>query len=267
MKLLMYVFLGIIQGFTEPIPVSSSGHLVIFNSILNVEALKDLNFEIVVNFGSLIAIIYFYRKEIINIIKDFFMYIKTKESKYKENYNYAWLIVIATIPAGIVGFLLKDKIEAFSSAKIVGMSLLITALMLFLVKDIKGKKEKKDMTIKDAVIVGLFQVIALFPGISRSGSTLVGGMSRNLSRDTAFKFSFMLYIPISFATMILGVKDLVVSNNLSELWLPYFLGMIVAGIVTYYSLKWFKKLLKEGKLIYFVYYCIIAGILTIIFVK
>ena len=183
MKLLMYIILGFIQGFTEPIPVSSSGHLVIFNSLLNVEEFKDLNFEIIVNFGSLLAILYFYRKELISIIKDFFMYIKTKDNKYKENYKYAWMIVIATIPAGLAGLLLKDKIEAITSPKVVGISLLITALMLFLVKDIKGTKTKKDIGIKEAITVGLFQVIALFPGISRSGSTLVGGMSSKLNRN------------------------------------------------------------------------------------
>ncbi len=267
MKILMYMLLGLVQGFTEPIPVSSSGHLVIFNSLLNVEALKDLNFEIFVNFGSLIAIIYFYRKEIVNIIKDFFMYIKTKKEIYKENYNYAWLIVIATIPAGIIGYLFKDVIEATSGPKIVGISLLITGLMLFIVKDIKGKKDKKDMSIKDAIIIGLFQVIALFPGISRSGSTLVGGMITDLKREVAFKFSFMLYIPISLATMVLGVKDVISSGNISNLIFPYILGMITALIVTYFSIKWFKKLLEKGKLIYFVYYCLLAGILTIIFVK
>lgn len=267
MKLLMYMLLGIIQGFTEPIPVSSSGHLVLFNAILNVEALKDLNFEIITNFGSLIAILFFYRKEILSIIKDFFMYIKTKKDEYKDNYKYAWFIVIATIPAGIVGFILKDVIENITSTKIVGISLLVTALMLFLVNDINGKRHKKDMNIKDAIVIGLFQVIALFPGISRSGSTLVGGMSRKLDRETAFKFSFMLYIPISLATMVLGVKDLVVSGNLSTLLLPYSLGMIAACIVTYFSIKWFKKLLEKGKLIYFAYYCIIAGLIAILFIK
>ena len=267
MKLLMYTILGIIQGFTEPIPVSSSGHLVLFNAIFNVEALKDLNFEIITNFGSLIAIVFFYRKEIINIIKDFFMYLKTKKEEYKENYRYAWFIVIATIPAGIFGFLFKDVIENITSPKVVGISLLITAAMLFMVNDINGKRSKKNMNIKDAIIVGLFQVIALFPGISRSGSTLVGGMSRKLDRETAFKFSFMLYIPISIASMILGVKDVVGSGNLSTLFLPYTFGMIAACIVTYFSIKWFKKLLEKGKLIYFAYYCIIAGIIAILFIK
>ena len=267
MKLFMYMLLGFIQGFTEPIPVSSSGHLVTFNSLLNVEAFKDLNFEIITNFGSFLAILFFYRKEIVNIIKDFFMYIKTKKDKYKENYKYAWYIVIATIPAGIFGLLFKDTIESITSVKIVGISLLITAILIFMVINIKGTKEKKDMTIIDALIIGLFQVIALFPGISRSGSTLVGGMSRNLTRETAFKFSFMLYLPISLATMTLGINDIIESGNISTLWLPYTLGMLIAMFVTYFSIQWFKKVMEKGKLSYFAYYCIIVGILTILFLK
>lgn len=265
MNIFMYMILGLIQGFTEPIPVSSSGHLVIFNSILNVEAFQDLNFEIFVNFGSFLAISFFYRKEIIDIIKDFFLYIKTKDKKYSINYKYAWLIVIGTIPAGIVGFLFKDLIESIGSVKIVGISLLITSLMLFLVKDLKGKKEKEDMSFKDALVVGLFQVIALFPGISRSGSTLVGGMSRNLERKTAFKYSFMLYLPISIATMILGIKDVIENPISSSLVLPYILGSIVSCIVTYFSIQWFMNIMEKGKLKYFVYYCFIAGLLTILF--
>lgn len=266
MKIIMYMILGLIQGFTEPIPVSSSGHLIIFNALLNVETLQDLNFEIFVNFGSFIAIAYFYRKEITNIIKDFFLYLKTKDKKYSTNYKYAWLIVIGTIPAGIVGILFKDLIESVSSTKIVGISLIITAFMLFLIKDIKGKKNKETMNFKDAIIVGLFQVIALFPGISRSGSTLVGGMSRNLERETAFKYSFMLYLPISIATMILGVKDVIESSISSELLIPYILGAITSCIVTYFSIQWFKNIMEKGKLKYFVYYCLIAGIITILFI-
>ena len=266
MKLIMYMILGLIQGFTETIPVSSSGHLIIFNSLLNVDALKDLNFEIFVNFGSFIAIAFFYRKEIINIIKDFFSYIKTKDKKYHTNYKYAWFIVIGTIPAGIAGLLLKDTIESISITKVVGVCLLITALLLFLVRNIRGTKEKENMTVIDALVVGLFQIIGLFPGISRSGSTLVGGMTRDLSRSTAFNFSFMLYLPISIASMILGVKDVLENPISTSLLLPYILGMIVAAIFTYISIKWFKKIIEKGKLIYFVIYCLLAGLITILFI-
>ena len=108
-------------------------------------------------------------------------------------------------------------------------------------------------------------MVALFPGISRSGSTLVGGMFRDLKRDAAFKFSFMLYIPISLATMVLGVGDLISMNLSGEYWLYYLCGMIASAIVTFFATKWFHNIMKSGKLIYFVYYCLIAGALILIF--
>lgn len=265
-KVIQYVFLGIIQGFTEPIPISSSGHLVIFKHLLDLNVLKDINFEIIVNFGSLIAIVFLYRKDITKIITDFFNYIKTKETKYKTNYKYAWLIVIGTIPAGIAGLLLKDKIDLISdNVKLIGIALLITATALFLIKDSKGKKEKKEITIFDSIVIGLFQAVALLPGISRSGATVVGGMSRDLNRKTAVDYSFMLYIPISCATMILGIKDLINTPNIQSLIIPYTLGMVASAIVTYFSAKWFINLMKKGKLWYFSIYCLVVGLLVILF--
>lgn len=266
MKFIKYIILAIIQGFTEPIPISSSGHLVIFKRILNSGVLNDLNFEIIVNFGSLIAIVVYFWKDIINLIKDFFLYIKTRNKKYYDNFKYCLLIIIGTIPAGIIGLLFKDYIEELlSGVKIVGIALLITALFLFLIRNIKGQKSDKEISYLDALIIGLFQSVALLPGISRSGATIVGGMLRNLKRDVAFKFSFILYIPISSATMLLGVKDLVDANISSTLALTYFVAMIVSGIITYISTKWFNNIMKRGKLIYFVYYCLIVGLLVILF--
>ncbi len=264
--LLIYLILGIIQGFTEPIPVSSSGHLVIFKEIFNVEALNDLNFEIFVNFGSFLAIVFIFRQDIAKIIKDFFLYIKTKKREYKNNFKYALLIVIGTIPAGLVGIIAKDFIsEHLNNVKLVGIALLITALFLFLIRKLKGYKDDEQITIFDAIKIGLFQVVALFPGISRSGATLVGGMFSGLKRETAFKFSFMLYIPISLATMALGVKDVVETGIESSLLICYIFGAIVACIVTYFATKWFRGIMLKGKLIYFVYYCLIAGTLVILF--
>lgn len=264
MLLLKYLILGIIQGFTEPLPISSSGHLRIFKSLFNSEVLSDMNFEIIVNFGSLIAILILYRNEIISIIKDFFCYLKTKEKKYKTNYKYAWLIVIGTIPAALLGLFVKDIIEKYFTTKLVGAMLIITSLLLYMIKDIKGKKEKKDITYIDALKIGLFQVIALLPGISRSGATVVGGMKSNLKRDTALNYSFMLYIPISLASMVLSVSDLINAGNLNELFIPYLVSMIAAGIVTYYAAKLFIDIMKKGKLIYFSIYCFIVGVITFI---
>ena len=266
-NLMKYIFLGFIQGLTEPIPVSSSGHLVIFKSLLNDRVLNDLHFEIIVNFGSLIAILLIFRKDLVQIVHDFFLYSKTKEEIYYSNFRYAWLIVIGSVPAGIAGLLLKDKIETIlGGVKVVGFALLVTSLFLFLVKDYKGKKEDNRISVTNAIVIGLFQVLALFPGISRSGATLVGGMQQGLKRETAFKYSFMLYIPISLATMVLGMKDLIESNISTTVWMYYVIGAVVSCIVTYFSTKWFKDVVKHGKLIYFVWYCLLAGILVILFV-
>lgn len=264
--LLKYIILGIIQGFTEPIPISSSGHLLIVKKLFNFNIINDINFEIIVNFGSFLAITYLYRKEILNIISDFFLYIKTKNNNYKENYNYAFLIIVGTIPAGMVGFLLKDKIDVISNnIQLIGIALIITSCFLYIIKDIKGKKEKKDLTYKDALFIGFFQIISLFPGISRSGSTIVGASLKNLNRTTAVNFSFMLYLPISIATMLLGIGDLISSNNLQTLFIPYFISMIISMIVTYYSSKWFISVVKNGKLGYFSIYCLIIGMITLLF--
>lgn len=260
-----YIILGIIQGFTEPLPVSSSGHLLIFKKLFNLKT-NDLSFEIIVNFGSLIAILFIYRKKIIEIIKDFIMYIKTKKLKYYNNFKYALLIIISSIPAGILGLLFKDNIEALSSnIKYIGIALLVTALALFTIKNIDGKKNDNEITYKDAIKIGFFQAIALLPGISRSAATLTGALLCNIKKEKAFDFSFMLYIPISFATMILGINDLVNTQNPSNLLLPYLLGMITSSIVTYLSLKLFKDIVKKKKLIYFVLYCLTIGILVTIF--
>ena len=137
--------------------------------------------------------------------------------------------------------------------------------MLFIIKNKKGIKDKKDITFIDSFIIGLFQTIALFPGISRSGSTLFGGMIRNLKRETAFKFSFMLYIPISIATMILGIKDVIRSNINSNILILYIIGTLTSCIVTYFSINWFKSIVEKGNLKYFIYYCLIVGILIILF--
>lgn len=264
MLILKYLILGVIQGFTEPLPISSSGHLRIFKSLFNSEVLSDMNFEIVVNFGSLVAILILYRKELVSIIKDFFCYLKTKEKKYHTNYKYAWLIVVGTIPAAIFGLFVKDFIEEYFTTKLVGLMLIITSVLLFMIKDIKGKKEKKDMTYLDALKIGLFQVVALLPGISRSGATVVGGMKSNLTRETALNYSFMLYIPVSLASMCLGVSDLVSSGTLNELFIPYLVSMIAAGIVTYFAAKLFIDIMKKGKLIYFSIYCFIIGLVVFI---
>lgn len=264
MTLFKYIFLGFIQGLTETIPVSSSGHLMIFKKILDLNVDFD-TIAILTNFGSLIAIIIFFWSDIKKLIINFFKYLKTKDNKLKSDYRYCWMIVLGCIPAGLAGLLVSkldlfDKIE--NNIKIVGISLIITSILLFAVRNFNGEKDDKKLGIKESLTVGFFQILGLFPGISRSGSTLVGGMSSGLKRDTAFKYSFMLYIPMSIAAMLLEIKDLAIDKTLI---LYYFMAVLIAAVVTYVVIKWFRKIVSSGKLVYFSIYCLIVGLLVILF--
>lgn len=278
LDLIKYIVLGILQGLTEPIPVSSSGHLLILQTILEKISIGkglDIDFGIlatITNFGSLIAIVIIYWKDIVSLVKSFFTFLFNNDERKKKdinnNYKYCLKIILATIPAGIVGLIatklgLLDALE--ENVKFVGLMLLVTSLFLFLIKDFKGNKEKDEITFIDALVVGLCQMLAIVPGISRSGSTIIGGMFRKLKRNVAFNFSFILYIPISIATSILGVKDLLELSISSGVFILYIIAAILAGIFTYVSTKWFAKIVKEGKLIYFSIYCLILGLLVVIF--
>lgn len=274
MNLVMYILLGLLQGVTEPIPVSSSGHILILQTLLErFNQSLNIDFEtlaVITNFGSLIAIIIIYFNDIVNLFKDFFTYIFNKEKREssRKGYLYSWKLVIATIPAGIFG-LVATKLELLDflekNIKFIGITLIITSIFLFLIKDFKGSKNRDKITFKDAIIIGLYQMISVIPGISRSGATIVGGMFQKLKREVAFDFSFILYIPISIATSILGIKDLLELSISSSTWVLYIIAAIIAGIFTYIFTKWFAKIVKEGKLIYFSIYCLIVGLLVLIF--
>lgn len=264
METIKYILLGLIQGLTETIPVSSSGHLMILKALLDVKVDFD-TIAILTNFGSLVAILILFWNDITRLISGFFKYLTTKKTQYKNEYKYCWMIVIGCIPAGLMG-LVVSKLDLFSkienNIKIVGISLIITAILLFVVRNFKGKKDDNEISVKEALIVGCFQIMGLFPGISRSGSTIVGGMTGGLKRDTAFKYSFMLYIPMSLAAMALELSDINISSNLI---VSYILSIVVACIVTLLVTKWFRKIVNEGKLVYFSIYCIIVGLLVILF--
>lgn len=270
MKYLVYILLGILQGFTEPLPISSSGHLLLFKTLFNTNMLNDLNFEIFVNFGSFIAILLIFLPDIIQLIKGFFGYIfsKKKRKTYAKDFKYCMLILVGSIPVGIVGALFKDNIEnALGNIKLLGVAFLITAISLFLVKNKSGQKEDKDITYVDAIIIGLLQMVALCPGISRSGTVLVGCLLCGLKREAALKYTFMLYFPVSVASMGLGILDFIETPASTELLLPYLLGMLASGIVTYFTYQWLSSLVKKGKLWKFSIYCLALAIFIFIYFR
>ena len=262
-ELLKYILLGLVQGLTETIPISSSGHLMILKRLIDLNVDFD-TIAILTNFGSLIAIIILFWKDIKEYVVNFFKYLFTKDKNCKSDFKYCWMIVLGCIPAGLIGLVVK-KLDLFAkienNIKIVGLSLIITSILLFMVRNFKGKKTDKDLGVKEALTVGCFQILGLFPGISRSGSTIVGGMTTGLKRDTAFKYSFMLYIPISIAATGLELLDLTINKTL----IPYYLiAILVSTIATLLVTKWFRKVVSEGKLIYFSIYCLIVGLLVLI---
>ena len=243
MNIIEYVIFGIIQGLTEPLPISSSGHLVLLKNLFNTNLMSDLNFEIIANFGSFLAILIIFWKDIIRLIQNFFLFIfkKEKRKNTKNDYKYCWLIVIGSI--------------------------LITAIALFLVRKANGTKEDKDITYKDAIIIGLLQMVALFPGISRSGTALVGCLLCGLSRTASLKYTFMLYFPVSMASMALGVLDIIEAGNISNLLMPYSFGLLASAIVTYFSYQWLSNWVKKGKLWKFSIYCFILAIFVLIYFR
>ena len=177
------------------------------------------------------------------------------------------MIIIGTIPVGITGILFKDIVDNYDSPKILGIAFLITAIALFMVRNLNGNKKDDDLTYKDAIIIGLLQAITIFPGISRSGTVLVGCLICGLNRETALKYTFMLYFPVSVASMALGMFDVIAAGNLNELLIPYTLGMIAAGIVTFFSYKWLSEWVKKGKLWKFSIYCLLLVIFIFIYFR
>ncbi|MDZ5470326.1 undecaprenyl-diphosphate phosphatase [Bacillus sp. 31A1R] len=257
--LLKYFVLGLFQGFTEPIPISSSGHLEIAQYFLGLE-IEGLSFALLVNTASLFAVLIVYREDIIRLIKNGIAYVTTKDEHAKADFRFIIYLIIGTIPAGFIGVLFGDFIEEnLASIKTVGITLLVTGLALWLIRNLKGRKNDADLSVRDAIIVGLAQAVALIPGISRSGATIVAAMGLGMKQETALRYSFLLYIPVSVGGMILGFNDILQDPNISELAIPYALAFVASLVASYFSLKWFMGIMARGNLKIFAIYCFIAG--------
>lgn len=259
--LIKYLFLGLFQGFTEPIPISSSGHLLIVKDLMNIE-IKGLSFEVLVNFGSLIAVLMVYRNDILRLLKNGTGYLMNKKSKEnKTDFKFIIYLLIGTVPAAVIGLLFEDWISGTIGAgvKTIGITLIITGIALWIIRNIRGNKNDGDLTVKDAIIIGFAQAIALMPGISRSGATIVAAMLLGMKQETALRFSFLLYLPVSAGTLLLSLEEIITDPNISVLWIPYLFAFIGAVFATYYALRWFMNIMAQGNLKYFAIYCFIVG--------
>ncbi|RXJ02094.1 UDP pyrophosphate phosphatase [Anaerobacillus alkaliphilus] len=263
--LLKYLLLGIFQGITEPIPISSSGHLILLQEIIGVN-FEGLTFEVIVNFASLIAVLLIYRESISKLFLGATNYLINKRREDVADFRFVLYLVIGTIPAGLVGVLFGDLIaQHLTSVRVIGITLLVTGGALWLIRNLRGRKSDSELTLRDALIVGLAQAIALIPGISRSGATIVAAMGLGMKQETALKFSFLLYIPVSIGGIALAVTELMMMPNVTDLLIPYFIAFLGSLVASYFSLKWFIGIMARGNLVYFSLYCFVTGGLVIMF--
>jgi len=266
-----FILLGLIQGSTEFFPVSSSGHLVIAKYFLKLH-LPGAAFEAFLHFGTVIAVIVLFRKEIKELVISFFDSIKrlfqgeNMVNILKNNLSsrLAWFLVISTIPAAMIGYAFSSYFETlFSKPITTSFMLMITGVLLWFgnKKKSSGNKNISEITYKDAIIIGLAQAIAIFPGISRSGLTVIAGLSRNLNREFAAKYSFILSVPIILGASMFKIWEL---SSLDINIYILILSGLMATVTSYGAMKIFITLLKNRKIYFFSYYLWTLSVLTIL---
>lgn len=266
MNLWQSIILGLIQGFAEPIPVSSSAQTQIAAFLLGVST-PGILFEVFLNFASFLAILWITRKQVFSILKGCLMYINTQNEKNALDFKIAIYVLIGTFPAALLGFSMKEVIDNnLSQISTIGSFLIFTGFLLFFVRKMNGSKDYTQMTYKDALIIGLVQgTIALIPGVSRSGATIVAALLLGLNRETSFKYSFLLYLPIGLGTMIIGGKEFFSMQQVQSQLFEYIIMFVCALLSTIFGYSLFKSVMERGKLVYFSLYCWILGFSLIIF--
>lgn len=270
MTLIEGIVLGVFQGLTEFLPISSSGHLVIIKSILKVEEPGSL-YEIALHLGTLFSIIIVFYEDVKNLVKSTVNilagFLKIKSLKI-DTYEYLIImILVGSIPTAVIGFTFQDFIEKlFNSPSFVGFMLIITGFFLLLSDKIpKKNKFFSDMKVADAVFIGFFQGLAVTPGISRSGATIFAGLLRGLSHQNAVRYSFLLSLPAVLGAALLKSKDVldIGINNISVT--PLIAGVITSAVSGIVAIKFLVNILNRGKLYYFSVYCWILALLVILF--
>lgn len=252
------IILGIIQGLTEFLPVSSSGHLELAKVILGGNSVpqESMLMVVVLHAATALSTIVVFRKDLLNIIKGLFQFKNNDEFKFSLN------VVLSMIPAAAVGVLLDEQIEAFFGGKtlLIGSMLIITAILLIFAD--KAKSTDKKVGIGHAIIIGISQAIAILPGISRSGATISTSVLLGIDREKAARFSFIMVLPLILGKMAKDILD-GAFDNVSGSMMPYIIGFIAAFITGILACTWMIKLVKNSKLKYFAFYCAIVGIIAI----
>ena len=268
MDIIQGIIIGIVQGLTEFLPVSSSAHLIFIQNILGVES--SLAFDVFLHLGTLIAVLWYFRWDIIKMLKSWWLSIgDLLQGRFMQGFRddpykrLAWYVILATIPVGIVGVLFEDSVDAlFAGALYVpAFFLFVTGTILYLSQRMPGGNiNLHNITKKEALFMGLGQACAVLPGLSRSGTTISAGLVAGLDKEFAAKFSFILSIPAIFGAFVFKLKD--IGSAMDANFLPIFLGFIASIIAGYFAIKWMLDLIQNKSLDIFAYYCWVVGIVV-----
>jgi len=270
-NIIQAIILGMVQGLTEFLPVSSSAHLVLVPELMGVKS--SLAFDTLLHLGTLIAVVSYFWNDVVNMIKAFISSLKdVPQGKFRTELRddafkrLSWLVIVGTMPAALMGILLKDFFESlFSSVAAVGVFLIITGFILWGVERMpRGDKNVKEITFTNSLLVGIAQGCAIAPGISRSGATIATSLFLGFDRELAARFSFLLSIPAILGAALIQAKDLTVGFDLST-------GVFVAGLLSsmifgYLAIKFLMGYIKQHKLTIFAYYCWIVGLVVLLWV-
>jgi len=256
MDIIQAISLAILQGLTEFLPVSSSAHLILLPVLVGWED-QGLAFDVAVHVGTLTAVVAFYRKDLAQIIMAWSRSVVGKGMT--DDAKLAWYVVLGTIPVGLVGITLPDVVETvFRSPLVIAGATIVFAFLLWFAEK-QAKEERTTITLLDAVVIGLFQAVALIPGTSRSGITITAGLMTGLRREHAARFSFLLSIPvIALAGMVKGLE--LYKSAIPVQWDMIAIGVCLSAVMAYLSIGWFLKLLDKIGMMPFVFYRLILGV-------
>lgn len=267
MTVLQAALLGIVQGLTEFLPISSSAHLVLVPYALgwNFPQSEIFPFDVLVQMGTLLAVIVYFWRDLWGILREFFTAIARGHPFATEQARLGWYLIIGTIPAGVLGLLIQKTVEqTFQDPVYSGYFLLVTALLL-VIAEWAGKKNRplESVGALDALWVGCFQAISLFPGISRSGATMTGGMTRHLERPAAARFSFLLAVPVMLGAGVVSLKDLFAVPQLGSFLPELLVGVVVAALTGFLAIRWLLGFIQRHSFYGFAAYCAVIGLAAI----
>ncbi len=263
MTVLQTLILALVQGFTEFLPVSSSGHLVLTEQLLGIHN-NDIMMEVFMHFGTFLSVLIIFRKDILQILKGFFSGLaglarRSGEKSANADFRMSLYIIASMIPAGVAGVLFKDFFESlFKNPAAVSASLIVTGLILYFTRFVR--KSDKRLSLANTFIIGLAQALAIVPGISRSGTTISTALFQGIDKEQAARFSFIMALPVVLGATLLEALD----ADWSTLHiLPVILGTVVAFLAGYAAIKWLLGILVRGRFHVFAYYCVAIGLISL----